>query len=442
MAVWLAVSVGCAEPADKTGDDPTTTDSDLPAAQVDVDGDGFSPIEEGGEDCNDADGTIHPDAAEIYYDGVDNDCDASTLDDDQDGDGDPIDTDCDDTDPAVSSSEPEVYYDFLDNDCDPATADNDQDADGDPVGTDCDDLDPLVGGNQPEIYYDGIDNDCDGNTVDDDQDHDGDPVLTDCDDLDPNRASIFTEIFRDGIDNDCDPSTSDVLLIDPMAVGFELDAVMLADGTLSGYDDGLSWVEPTLTLRFASIDFFSSGDVEDTCEAIASFAVAPKVKPDQIPTFDAVAVHQSYETNISILSHDCDQKVDPALWGVDAVDLITPFEGAHFGIGMAPFTTYLEGQWSAQALIDYQDSFLATYIAVNDASGAWVGTDWTSAILFEWDPLTLGLVVDPATGLLVPIDISGVPVGGDLPEGYIRSFAYWYQDFPLMDFTNLADPPI
>jgi hypothetical protein len=68
-------------------------------------------------DCDDHDAQVHPDATETPYDGVDNDCDAATLDDDLDLDGYNASVDCDDDDATISPAAID-RPDGVDNDCD------------------------------------------------------------------------------------------------------------------------------------------------------------------------------------------------------------------------------------------------------------------------------------------------------------------------------------
>ena len=86
---------------------------------VDNDGDGFN----NDVDCDDNNANVNPDAIEIPYDGIDNDCDPSTLDDDLDEDGFINDVDCDDNNANVNPDVIEIYGDGIDNDCDSNTLD-------------------------------------------------------------------------------------------------------------------------------------------------------------------------------------------------------------------------------------------------------------------------------------------------------------------------------
>ena len=164
---------------------------DAPIWYGDQDGDGFgSAIEtliaceapegfvDNNEDCNDEDGDIYPQAVEVWYDGIDQNCDESN-DYDQDGDGqDTSDyggNDCDDEEDSIYFGAPETWYDGIDSDCD-GESDYDQDGDGDDSieygGDDCDDNDSSINTSATEIWYDGIDQDCSGDT-DFDQNGDG-----------------------------------------------------------------------------------------------------------------------------------------------------------------------------------------------------------------------------------------------------------------------------
>ncbi|MCB9762214.1 MAG: hypothetical protein H6739_20610 [Alphaproteobacteria bacterium] len=203
-------------PIDETGAD----------GPVDADGDGFDTE----VDCDDSDGSVHPGATEQPYDGVDNDCDPETVDDDLDGDGFVSAEDCDDADGAVNPDAAE-RCDGVDNDCDGEIDEGDAEdagtwyADGDAdgygadesaitaceqpsghvaAGGDCDDADAAYNPAATEDdCTDPNDYNCDGSVGFADADGDGWAACEDCDDADAAISPDATEVC-DAVDNDCD----------------------------------------------------------------------------------------------------------------------------------------------------------------------------------------------------------------------------------------------
>jgi hypothetical protein len=133
-------------------------------------------------DCNDMVAEVNPAFGEVECDGLDNDCNADTLDgvdQDQDGfttcEGVANGDDCDDFNPDRYPGAGEEICNSIDDDCNDETPDE-VDADNDGYGScsDCDDQDPQAGEDiGEEICDDNVDNNCDG-FVDEDCEFDPD----------------------------------------------------------------------------------------------------------------------------------------------------------------------------------------------------------------------------------------------------------------------------
>ncbi len=82
----------------------------------DNDGDGYDVA----EDCDDSNAEVNPGTMETPYNGIDDDCNGDTKDDDLDGDGFGIDLDCDDTNDLIHPDATEIPNNGIDEDCDGA----------------------------------------------------------------------------------------------------------------------------------------------------------------------------------------------------------------------------------------------------------------------------------------------------------------------------------
>ena len=325
------------------------TDADCDGNDCDQDGDGY----DGGvgspactpADCDDEDANISPDSsiAEVYYNGVDDNCDISVGDQDGDRDGDgywaedyaervlansatPMEIpdgaagDCWDDEAstpsdfvaingfkqpvaaAVSPAAAETWWDAVDQDC---AGDSDFDADRDGYGydglpdrsggygDDCYDaadqptafenlagLEPaLVNVAAVENFYDGTDADCDGN--DDDQDGDG-----------------FAATVAGG--SDCDDAESSIYPGAPEIVGDGVDGD--CDGSEECYvdDDGDGY-------RLSDTVTSTDADCDDTGEAPASAGEDCDDDEDQAYPGAAATCEDL------ILDNDCDGIPDDCL---------------------------------------------------------------------------------------------------------------------------------
>ena len=305
--------------------------ADRTAAITDRDGDGYQDATWGGDDCDDANASVHP-GAEETCNGVDDDCDGTEddglltpwyADTDGDGFGDAAAmtlacvapsgsvadaTDCDDGDAAVNADAEETCN-GVDDDCDGETDEDDAvdaatwytDGDGDgygegavqacaqPSGTvaeggDCDDANAEVHPGATETCN-GVDDDCDED-VDEPgasggatwhRDADGDGYGDPTDSL--QACTQPSGYVASDLATDCDDGAAD---IHPGALEILADS---DDGDCDGGDD---------TFPFALVDTRSAQDVEGPRLAQGGGNVylgwAAEEQNDGTRTYDVVAV--------------------------------------------------------------------------------------------------------------------------------------------------------
>ncbi len=188
-------------------------DCDENTLDDDLDGDGFAVLT--GEDCDDTDASINPNAEEIPNNDVDENCDGEILIVDEDGDGFNSDEDCNDTDPSINPDAEEVANNEIDEDCDGETLVIDEDGDGFHSDEDCNDDDPQAfpGASCDDgdvcTVQDKLTEDCECIGLFQDSDEDGICNSLDCK---PFNANVFpgnTETPYNGLDDDCDETTLD-----------------------------------------------------------------------------------------------------------------------------------------------------------------------------------------------------------------------------------------
>ena len=289
---WRAIGAGVPDARSLFGDRLTRTASPLSLllaltlaactgdtpkeAGVDADADGYFDLASGGDDCDDADAAVHPDALEVCG-GVDEDCDG-------------------DVDDADDSVDPAALFRWY--------PDGDGDGYGDPGGAtsacepdegfiaeagDCDDTRAEISPDATEVCDEsGVDEDCDGAA------NDGDPGVTgttvwyadtDGDDFgdtaSPREACDLPEGFA-AVGEDCDDTNAtafpggaevcDALNADEDCNGAADDADAGASGAVTWYVDADAdgWGGEAVGVRCDALagETANAGDCNDAAAAV------------------------------------------------------------------------------------------------------------------------------------------------------------------------------
>jgi hypothetical protein len=303
------------------GEDQDCDGSDL----VDVDGDSHAAVAAGGEDCDDEDAAVHPDAEEVPYDGIDQDCaDGDLVDVDQDehaaieAGGD----DCDDADSTVHPGGNDDVGDGADQNCDGLDG-VDSDADGfaslDSGGGDCADGEPTQNPDAAEIWYDGVDQNCD-RVCDYDQDGDG-AVLegtevandTPCDQQPGPEVSA---------EQDCDDT-------DPLVTWVGVNETIPSNGEIQVHTTAAIYV------------FLFTGDEDPGLEVTLTDSAGTVVAGDLTSNVFTPAAPLSYlETYQLEVTHNCGTYYS----SFTTEDVPTPVDPAGL-VGRAYQVSFAEGTW-------------------------------------------------------------------------------------------------
>jgi hypothetical protein len=215
---------------------------------------------------------------------------------------------------------------------------------------------------------------------------------------------------------------------------------------------GYYCLPPFVIVTLPNIDYFGASldQDADSCEFIALFKPEPALFPAETydyatgtPAGTTKTLWASWEGFLVFDETYIDKVKEPECFNLDTKlfpkgNPVDVFNGMHVGIGLGAMTDNMWDIFGTKTTSKY-DAFLYTgFVAMNhpDGSGGidFTGYDWNYNYLFEVDDKGIA-VVDGSN--LVPVDIS-VPVN---LRGIVRSFPYWYEDFPHLDFSILKEDP-
>jgi len=264
-------------------------------------------------------------------------------------------------------------------------------------------------------------------------------------------------------DTDTDTDTDTDQPLEAVAIGLQFEYGWTQDKGAKGieyacYPDPKDAKNPIcvypVTVTLANADFFAQGSTEesqdaDSCEFYSDMKVSEASLDAEgydpgVPGGNGTTktLWDSWEGTLVF-----DEKLIPAdeteCFNLDKAtfptgDPVDLLNGMHVGFGNGELSAYIEKHLGDATAKDYMDNVFSGYVAVNHPDGKggigpFVAYDWNENFLFEWDKDHVA-VVDGDNNLQF-VDTTG---GFDL-QGIVRSFPFWYEDFPNLDLTLMKE---
>ncbi|MBX2796801.1 MAG: hypothetical protein KTR31_04000 [Myxococcales bacterium] len=227
---------------------------------------------------------------------------------------------------------------------------------------------------------------------------------------------------------------------EPVAVGFEIEGAVDAEGNLTSWlDADGDEISTIIIMTFASKDFFSTGADDEACIVIAPYTPKGRLLAgDHFPTSDKLPMTEAYDEalDLDITNTNCGGLVNEKLFGADAAALLTPFVGARIGYGWRPMETTDDiYDTLGQGTLDDEEilgGLFTQYFAFTDTAGVFEGDALSIGSSFGFNPKTKELLLDPKDKTLllwqnVDASVAGNPDGlGSLGPVYFRSSPIFY----------------
>jgi len=221
-------------------------------------------------------------------------------------------------------------------------------------------------------------------------------------------TEVFDSAFGGGNNED--------LGIQPQFLSYRLLGALDSKGTLRAFNNDGDEIAPQIILLFWTQDYPNATSIEQQQEESCTVAIdvdeaqrEPMARKDHFPNEDDADFHQAWQFTLEfdeVEDTSCDTDVDPTAFGEGATDLISKWNGATLGYGIAPNGSNEE---MFDARDENTDDMTQHYIAFVDEDGDFEAQAVTYGFNYEYDQKSGDLLTEGTDDEPIPVDVTTFP---------------------------------